>query len=705
MSSFGRGFWRLRLARWPSAAGPVGSSPGYALVVPVPGDLPVFTHLALASCVRQSALDRVETIVVPDRRDPRVSALVEQARRTWPGPLRELLIRRPERQLLPRLGNAGRNHGFQIVTAVAATTASHVVLHDADLFLLDPGAHDRQYGEAVARDLDVLGVSPAWDEWFEARGRSLAATWEMVARVDWLRRFPPWRLLGHETDVLGERHVLDTSFFAQLHTDPARIAVHDGTGGLVHFNYLISQYRLFLRATTTYVDHHAVLLVIRVLSDLFLPAAAVPELPDVETLRRALTDVRGRVSYDGVTPAEYARNRALLTQVLGGPWADEALRAAAGATLAPFDEHFGWQEPPPGAAAAPAGVSTGAPTGVSTGAPARVPTGVSTGASTEEPAAVSTRVPTADVTVVVPVKDRGPLLRETLSAVLAQVPAPAAVVVVDDGSGDDSAAVAAASGATVLRHEHSRGAGAARNTGLAVATTGWVAFCDSDDLWLPGHLAGLLRAAGDHVLVTAPARTTTGRWRGNARGRDVALDPTSLLVPGEGLCASATMVRRSQALAVGGFPEIALAEDLGLWLRLLDVGTGVETAHPTVLYREHPGQISVDAPMRRAFTDVVEAFAGRPWLTPGLRTRAESRLIWDDLRAAQRAGDAAGVRAALRWYAGHPAGLPPLAALLRDRRRGRLAARRLPLDLAAPEPSDQPGDRAAVPEPDVVPTG
>jgi mycofactocin system glycosyltransferase len=106
----------------------------------------------------------------------------------------------------------------------------------------------------------------------------------------------------------------------------------------------------------------------------------------------------------------------------------------------------------------------------------------------------------ADVTVVIPARDRVALLERCLAALDTPYP----VIVVDDGSRDGAAVarVAAAHGATVVRRPVSGGPSDARNTGLNHASTELVAFLDSDCVpptdWidrLAGHFADLMLAA------------------------------------------------------------------------------------------------------------------------------------------------------------------------------------------------------------------
>lgn len=90
------------------------------------------------------------------------------------------------------------------------------------------------------------------------------------------------------------------------------------------------------------------------------------------------------------------------------------------------------------------------------------------------------------VSVVVPVHDGAAHLPRCLAALLRQKAERLEVIVVDDASTDDSARIVDELAAhdprvRLLRLAESRGAGAARNAGLAAATGEYVAFVDADD--------------------------------------------------------------------------------------------------------------------------------------------------------------------------------------------------------------------------------
>jgi glycosyltransferase involved in cell wall biosynthesis len=279
------------------------------------------------------------------------------------------------------------------------------------------------------------------------------------------------------------------------------------------------------------------------------------------------------------------------------------------------------------------------------------------------------------VSVIVPAYERAALVRRALLSVAAQTRwRPAEVVVVDDGSADDTAAVAEALGARVIVHEVNRGAAAARNTAAAAATQPWLAFLDSDDEWLPHHLATLWPHRGDHVLVAGAAVATGGgrplRYLGPVARRPRVLASPAELYPENFLPASAVLARRDAVLAAGGYDTtLRYAEDLDLWIRLMDHGSAIACPFVVTRYGRHGGQKSQDGDRSRsAQLRIVEAYRDRPWWTPQLVERQLAFRGWDALRTALRTGDRAGAVREGRGLAWPPARTVAVAGLLRRRR-------------------------------------
>ena len=94
-----------------------------------------------------------------------------------------------------------------------------------------------------------------------------------------------------------------------------------------------------------------------------------------------------------------------------------------------------------------------------------------------------------EITAIVPSYNRGHLLGRAVASIWAQTLAPSELIIVDDGSTDDTAEIVAElEGNNRYVRQDNAGGAAARNRGVSEATTEWVAFLDSDDVWLPHHL-------------------------------------------------------------------------------------------------------------------------------------------------------------------------------------------------------------------------
>lgn len=109
------------------------------------------------------------------------------------------------------------------------------------------------------------------------------------------------------------------------------------------------------------------------------------------------------------------------------------------------------------------------------------------------------------VSVIIPTYNRGYIIDKAIESVLTQTYEPFELIVVDDGSNDDTMAVIKKYGNKVQYiYQKNTGLAAARNTGLSAASGEFIAFQDSDDIWLPWKLqlqTALLRNLPELAIV------------------------------------------------------------------------------------------------------------------------------------------------------------------------------------------------------------
>jgi glycosyltransferase involved in cell wall biosynthesis len=95
------------------------------------------------------------------------------------------------------------------------------------------------------------------------------------------------------------------------------------------------------------------------------------------------------------------------------------------------------------------------------------------------------------VSIIMPSYNTGKFIAESIDCVLAQTYENWELIIVDDCSSDDTDAVVARyddARIRYLKNEKNSGAAVSRNRALREAKGRWIAFLDSDDLWLPEKL-------------------------------------------------------------------------------------------------------------------------------------------------------------------------------------------------------------------------
>ena len=208
------------------------------------------------------------------------------------------------------------------------------------------------------------------------------------------------------------------------------------------------------------------------------------------------------------------------------------------------------------------------------------------------------------VSVVIPARNAASTIARAVDSVLAQDYRPIEVLVIDDASTDATPRIVAAHPAPEVRliaADRHRGAGGARNIGIAAARGDIVAFQDADDEWRPGKLRRQVALLlSDPTLVFAACGTRFIRADGHDLG---PLFNGQHPAPGDqtwrGLLARNTIatpcvvVWRKHLLAETGFDErLIVAEDQDLWIRLAMRGRLGYIAEPLVFVHQVVGSVS-----------------------------------------------------------------------------------------------------------------
>jgi len=219
--------------------------------------------------------------------------------------------------------------------------------------------------------------------------------------------------------------------------------------------------------------------------------------------------------------------------------------------------------------------------------------------------------------VIIPFYNGSGWVERAIKSVVAQTISPDEFIIVNDGSNpEERLALGKLAEKYPFRivDKLNGGQGSARNTGVQASTSEYISFLDQDDFYFPDHIRDLVNALPESdsrlgfVYADLCAADGPGRILQSHMIRDVPVgNPkqghiSSLLRHDLFILPSASLIKRSAFLAVGGFDEQFMGyEDDDLFLRLFVAGyTNHFTPVSVTAWCQHSGSTSWSIKMSRS---------------------------------------------------------------------------------------------------------
>jgi glycosyltransferase involved in cell wall biosynthesis len=185
------------------------------------------------------------------------------------------------------------------------------------------------------------------------------------------------------------------------------------------------------------------------------------------------------------------------------------------------------------------------------------------------------------ISVIIPYYNRARFIDDCLASVFAQSRAPDEVIVVDDASqpGERRHLDKFLPRIRIIDQPRNLGVSAARNVGVRAATGDWIAFNDSDDLWVSDKLAIQL----DHVARSSCDGVHSAIRAFYDDGRALVSDPIAPRLTLQDalhdnmIRLQSLLIKTDVMRAVGGFDEeLRCCEDDDLGIRLAAAGYQID---------------------------------------------------------------------------------------------------------------------------------
>lgn len=202
------------------------------------------------------------------------------------------------------------------------------------------------------------------------------------------------------------------------------------------------------------------------------------------------------------------------------------------------------------------------------------------------------------ISIIIPTWNGEKTLGATIKSCLNQTLQPFEIIICDDGSTDNSKKIVEeinSSRVIWAPNQHTGTPAIPRNKGMEISKGEWIAFCDSDDEWMPTKLEKQMeqinksknKAVCTNAIIKKYYTITTNKisnWnKKNIKFKNILNDNK--------IICSSVIINRSIYNKIGGFPEdikYAGFEDYIYWLRVSTETDFYFVDKPLVIYDDHP---------------------------------------------------------------------------------------------------------------------
>ncbi|MEI7497655.1 MAG: glycosyltransferase [Candidatus Falkowbacteria bacterium] len=210
------------------------------------------------------------------------------------------------------------------------------------------------------------------------------------------------------------------------------------------------------------------------------------------------------------------------------------------------------------------------------------------------------------ISIILPTYNRANILPNAIKSVIAQTYSDWELIIVDDGSTDNTREIVngfLTDSRISFVNQENFGPIVARNNGVKMAKGNWLAFLDSDDIWLSEKLSKQITLAqtfaypvmiiGNYVYIDE-----LGQKQGEFFSQKTTPHSGRVLAQllrDNFILTSSVLVLKKYFEKVGGFDEqlnLTIGEDYELWLRLAGELEIYYVNEPVALYRIHAVQLT-----------------------------------------------------------------------------------------------------------------